>query len=87
MTAMKKILVPTDFSAHADEAFRVAHGLAKALGAEVVLFHIARPPAVVVERGGKQFPARYLPARARSVREGLRWSRVSAVPDQQCRAW
>jgi len=43
--------------------------------------------AVVIERGGKQFPARYLPARAGSVREGIRWSRVSAVPDQQCRAW
>jgi nucleotide-binding universal stress UspA family protein len=51
MTVMKKILVPTDFSAHADEAFRVAHGLARALGAEVVLFHIARPPAVVSECG------------------------------------
>ena len=51
MTAMKKILVPTDFSAHADEAFRVAHTLARAVGAEVILFHIARPPAVVLEGG------------------------------------
>ena len=25
MEAFRKILVPTDFSAHADEAFRVAH--------------------------------------------------------------
>ena len=25
MNAIHKILVPTDFSAHADEAFRVAH--------------------------------------------------------------
>src|SRR5262249_695264 len=47
--AIRKILVPTDFSAHPDEAFRVAHGLAGALGAEVILFHIARPPAVVSE--------------------------------------
>jgi nucleotide-binding universal stress UspA family protein len=51
MNAVKKILVPTDFSAHADEAFRVAHALAKAIGAEVVLFHVALPPAVVSEGG------------------------------------
>jgi nucleotide-binding universal stress UspA family protein len=50
--AIHKILVPTDFSAHADEAFRVAHTLAQAVGAEVVLFHVAQPPAVVSE-GGK----------------------------------
>jgi nucleotide-binding universal stress UspA family protein len=51
MNTIKKILVPTDFSAHADEAFRVAHALAKAIGAEVVLFHVALPPAVVAEGG------------------------------------
>jgi nucleotide-binding universal stress UspA family protein len=49
--AIRKILVPTDFSAHADEAFRVAHTLARAVGAEVVLFHVARPPAVAAEGG------------------------------------
>jgi nucleotide-binding universal stress UspA family protein len=42
-----KILVPTDFSPHAQEAFRVAHDLAKATGASVVVFHVSRPPAVV----------------------------------------
>ena len=52
MNAIHKILVPTDFSAHADEAFRVAHTLARAVGAEVILFHVAQPPAVVLE-GGK----------------------------------
>jgi nucleotide-binding universal stress UspA family protein len=51
MNAIRKILVPTDFSAHADEAFRVAHSLARALGADVVLFHVAQPPAVVSEGG------------------------------------
>jgi nucleotide-binding universal stress UspA family protein len=49
MDAIQKILVPTDFSAHADEALRVAQTLARAVGAEVVLFHVARPPAVVEE--------------------------------------
>jgi nucleotide-binding universal stress UspA family protein len=51
MDALRKILVPTDFSAHADEAFRVAHALARAIGAEVILFHVAQPPAVVSEGG------------------------------------
>jgi len=51
MDAIKKILVPTDFSPHADEAFRVAHTLARATGAEVIVFHVARPPAVVSEGG------------------------------------
>ena len=46
MNAIHKILVPTDFSAHADEAFRVAHTLARAVGAEVILFHVAHLPAV-----------------------------------------
>jgi hypothetical protein len=41
--------VPTDFSPAADEAFRVA--LAGMIGAEVILFHIAQPPAVVSEGG------------------------------------
>jgi nucleotide-binding universal stress UspA family protein len=51
MDAICRILVPTDFSAHADEAFRVAHTLARAVGAEVILFHVAHPPAVVSEGG------------------------------------
>jgi nucleotide-binding universal stress UspA family protein len=49
--AIRRILVPTDFSAHADEAFRVANVLARATGAAVVVFHIASPPAVVTEGG------------------------------------
>jgi nucleotide-binding universal stress UspA family protein len=51
MDAIQKILVPTDFSAHADEAFRVAHTLARSIGAEVTLFHVAQPPAVLSEGG------------------------------------
>ena len=52
MDTIRKILVPTDFSAPADEAFRVACKLAGAVGAKVLLFHVARPPAVISE-GGK----------------------------------
>ena len=39
MSTIRKILVPTDFSPHAQEAFRVAHDLAEAIGAGVVVFH------------------------------------------------
>ena len=51
MNPIRKILVPTDFSAHADEAFRTACALAGPLGAEVIVFHIAQPPAVVTAGG------------------------------------
>jgi nucleotide-binding universal stress UspA family protein len=51
MNQIRKILVPTDFSDHADEALRVAHTLARATGAEVILFHVAHAPAVVSEGG------------------------------------
>jgi universal stress protein A len=51
MDAIQKILVPTDFSEHADEAFRVALGLAGAVEAKVILFHVAEPPAVVSDDG------------------------------------
>ena len=51
MNAIRKILVPTDFSTHADEAFRVAQVLAKATGAEVVVFHASHAPAVAAEGG------------------------------------
>jgi len=51
MTAFRKILVPTEFSPAAAEAFRVAVSLAKATGGEVVVAHVARTPAVVVENG------------------------------------
>jgi nucleotide-binding universal stress UspA family protein len=51
MTAFQKILVPTDFSPAADEAFRTAMSLAKTSGGEVVVAHVTREPAVVVENG------------------------------------
>lgn len=50
MTTFKKILVPTDFSPAAAEAFRAAVSLARA-GGEVVVAHVTRAPAVVVENG------------------------------------
>jgi nucleotide-binding universal stress UspA family protein len=51
VSTIRKILVPTDFSPHAAEAFRQAHALARATGAGVMVVHVARPPAVVVDGG------------------------------------
>ena len=47
MNPIRKILVPTDFSPHASEAFRLAENLARPSGASIVLFHVTRPPAMV----------------------------------------
>jgi len=51
MGSIRKILVPTDFSRHAAEAFRQALILARGTGASVTVLHVARPPAVVVDGG------------------------------------
>lgn len=51
MSAFKKILVPTDFMPTAAEAFRTAVSLARTCGGEVVVAHVTRAPAVVVENG------------------------------------
>jgi nucleotide-binding universal stress UspA family protein len=52
VSQFKKILVPTDFSPAATEAFRTAVALAKASGGEVIAVHVTRAPTVVVENGG-----------------------------------
>jgi nucleotide-binding universal stress UspA family protein len=67
--------VPTDFSAHADEAFRVAHALARMIGADVILFHIAQPPAVVLEGG------RFLAESAKGEAANL-WNRFQHIPPE-----
>jgi nucleotide-binding universal stress UspA family protein len=70
MSTFRKILVPTDFSAHAAEAFRVAHDLAKAAGASVVVFHVSRPPAVVSD--GDRLLSASAPGEAKDVWDELR---------------
>jgi nucleotide-binding universal stress UspA family protein len=45
------ILHPTDFDPPPVEAFRVARALAQQLGANVIAFHVASPPAVVTADG------------------------------------
>ena len=51
MRSIKKILVPTDFSPAADEAFQMAQALAQATGAGVTVFHVALPPAFMTADG------------------------------------
>jgi nucleotide-binding universal stress UspA family protein len=51
MTLYHTILHPTDFDDCSQEAFRVARQLAARVGAKVVAFHIAVPPAVVAGNG------------------------------------
>ena len=51
MPMFHTILHPTDFDAASLEAFRVARELARTLGAKVVAFHVAAPPAVVTQDG------------------------------------
>ena len=51
MRSIKKILVPTDFSPAADEAFQMAQALALATGAGVLVFHVVVPPAFVTADG------------------------------------
>lgn len=46
MTAVKKILVPTDFSDSARHAFRVARGYAARFEAELLLVHVVETLAV-----------------------------------------
>ena len=51
MAVFHTILHPTDFAPPSVEAFRVARALAKQLGAKVIAFHVAAPPAVVSADG------------------------------------
>jgi nucleotide-binding universal stress UspA family protein len=51
MAVFHTILHPTDFDGPSVEAFRVSRELARPLGAKVIAFHVARPPAVVTQDG------------------------------------
>jgi nucleotide-binding universal stress UspA family protein len=51
MKAFKKILVPTDFSAHSDEAIRVACDLAQRYGATISVLHVYEPVAYTLPEG------------------------------------
>jgi nucleotide-binding universal stress UspA family protein len=51
MALFHTILHPTDFDAPSLEAFRVSRALAQQLGAKVIAFHVAAPPAAVTEDG------------------------------------
>jgi len=50
-TAIKKLLVPLDGSELAHSAVPFAEGLAKTIGASIVLFHALTPPVVAYQGG------------------------------------
>lgn len=52
--AMKKILVPTDFSDHADLALKYAIGIAQKIQAEIVLLHVLLTPVNWVKLSKEQ---------------------------------
>jgi nucleotide-binding universal stress UspA family protein len=59
---IKKILVPTDFSADAERALGAAKDLARELGAEIVLmhaYHVDLPMATPALGGGYVLPANF----------------------------
>ena len=51
MSPFKKILVPLDFSAHSDEALRVACQMAETFGASVTLMNVFSPPIYPTPEG------------------------------------
>lgn len=56
---MKKILVPTDFSRHADYALRTAAQIARKNNGEIILLHMLELPSQVVDKisgGGGDIP-------------------------------
>lgn len=50
---MKKILVPTDFSEHAEYALRVAAQIAKKVNAEIFLLHMLELPSQMSDMATK----------------------------------
>jgi nucleotide-binding universal stress UspA family protein len=70
MSNFRKILVPTDFSSDAEEAFRVACDLALVTGGAVVVCHVSQPPAVVSDGNGA--PAIVAGRRSKDVWDELR---------------
>jgi nucleotide-binding universal stress UspA family protein len=55
---MKRILVPTDFSAHAENALKVAAQIAKKSNSEIILLHMTEVPTQMndVIMGGSSIP-------------------------------
>jgi nucleotide-binding universal stress UspA family protein len=51
MPLFQTIIHPTDFNEPSKEAFRVTRWLAQSLGARVIAFHVASPPAVLTQEG------------------------------------
>jgi len=75
----KKILVPTDFSAHSVHAFAHARGLAGALGAELIVLHVFDRPAPTGLHGAGGARDNYLDEAFEAAKERLRsWTKECA---------
>ncbi|HTO53763.1 MAG TPA: universal stress protein [Myxococcota bacterium] len=56
---IQRILVPTDFSSHADLAVKAAASLAKSFGASLKLLHVVQLPAMAVNPDGPVMPVTF----------------------------
>jgi nucleotide-binding universal stress UspA family protein len=56
---IQRILVPTDFSKHADAALQTAANLAKKFGAQISILHVVEPPVfpAMTMAGAASIPA------------------------------
>jgi nucleotide-binding universal stress UspA family protein len=76
MSVFRRILVPTDFSPNAREAFRVAHDLASPTGSSLVMFHVSQVPAPVPDRD--RLPIAPALSAANDARDELRKAQAKA---------
>jgi nucleotide-binding universal stress UspA family protein len=51
MPLFQTIIHPTDFDEPSKEAFRMAQSLAQLVGAQMIVFHVVSPPAVLTPEG------------------------------------
>jgi nucleotide-binding universal stress UspA family protein len=75
----RRILVPTDFSAQSEEAWRVARRLAAAVGAELVLLHVVVETPLFSEGPftGERVREVYESARAWGTAKLAEWTRAA----------
>ena len=84
MKPFKKILVPTDFSPHSQEALRTAVDVAQKYGASITLIHVYEPVAYTLPEGyvlvtpqqlvdlNSELERRLAKAKAEAVQAGVR---------------
>lgn len=79
MRPFKKILVPVDFSAHSEEAIRVAADLSQRYDAAVTLLHVYEPVAYALPEGYVLYTPLQLESLLSELGKALEVSRKKAV--------